>query len=103
MKRRTFIGGGAILAMQFDVFAQKQGKVWRIGFLSSESAAEFASRVDALRSGLNDLGYVEGKNIVIEYRWAEGNYDLLPALAAGLINKNIDVLVTHGTPVTLCS
>jgi putative ABC transport system substrate-binding protein len=56
--------------------------------------------VEALRTGLRDLGRVEGKNIVIEFRWAEGNYDRLPDLVADLIRLNVDVIVTHGTPGT---
>jgi len=54
--------------------------------------------VEALRIGLRDLGYVEGRNIVIEFRWAEGKYDRLPDLVAELIRLNVDVIVTHGTP-----
>jgi putative tryptophan/tyrosine transport system substrate-binding protein len=83
--RRTFAKLiGAALAL-VPVFGQGQqpGKVWSIGFLGSESASGFASRVEALRAGLRDLGYVEGKNIVIEYRWAEGNYDRLSYRAPG--------------------
>jgi putative ABC transport system substrate-binding protein len=78
--------------------AQQAKKVWRIGFLGSGSALGYASRVNAMREGLRDLGYVEGKNIVIEYRWAEEKYDRLPNLAAELIGLKVDLIITHGTP-----
>jgi putative ABC transport system substrate-binding protein len=67
------------------------------------SASSWASRVEAFRSGLRDLGYVEGKNILIEFRWAEEKYDQLPALAAELVRQKVDVLVTFGTPGTLAA
>ena len=78
--------------------AQSATKVYRIGFLGAASASTSATRVEALQVGLRDLGYVEGKNFVIEYRWAEGKYDRLPVLAAELVGLKVDVLVTGGTP-----
>jgi putative ABC transport system substrate-binding protein len=63
----------------------------------------FKQNVDALRAGLRDLGYVEGQNLVIEFRWAEGNYQRLPELAAELVRLKPDVIVTHGTPGTLAA
>jgi len=80
-------------------FAQQKGKVWRIGFLGTVSASGFgfAGRIEALRAGLRELGYVEGKNLVIEFRWAEDKYDRLPELAAELVRLKVDVIVTHGT------
>jgi putative ABC transport system substrate-binding protein len=89
------LGAGA-LAAPLTSFAQQKGKVWRIGFLGAASASGFARRVDALRAGLRDLGYVEGKNLVIEFRWAEGKYERLPELAAELVRLKVDVIVTHG-------
>ena len=74
--------------------AQQPAKVPRIGFLGSTTASAFASRVEALRAGLRDLGYVEGKNIVIEWRWAEGKVDRLSDLAADLVRLKVDVIVT---------
>jgi putative ABC transport system substrate-binding protein len=73
-------------------------KVVRIGFLGPTSAASNASRMEALRAGLRDLGYLEGKNLVIESRWAEGKFDRLPELAAELVRLNVDVILTAGTP-----
>jgi putative ABC transport system substrate-binding protein len=80
------------------VGAQPSAKVYRIGLLSSASASSQEIRVEALRAGLRELGYVEGRNIAIEYRWAEGKYDRLPVLAAELVSLKIDVLVASGTP-----
>jgi len=71
-----------------------------MGFIGTTSASELASRVEALRAGLRDLGYVEGKNIAIEFRWADGKYERLPGLAAELVRLKVDVIVTQGTPAT---
>jgi putative ABC transport system substrate-binding protein len=104
IKRREFITllGGAAAAWPGAVGAQ-QAKVARIGFLGLVSAASHASRVTALRAGLRDLGWIEGRNILIEFRWAEGNYDRLPELAAELVRLNVDVLVTHGSTGALAA
>ena len=85
-KRRELLialGAGALVA-PLGSFAQQQGKVWRVGFLSSESNTRFGNgnRVAAFRAGLRDLGYEEGRNLVIEFRWADGNYEQLPELAS---------------------
>jgi putative tryptophan/tyrosine transport system substrate-binding protein len=72
------------------------GKVPRIGVLGVTSAAGYARQLEAMRQGFRDLGYVEGQNIVIEYRWANGQYDQLPALAAELIRLQPDVMITSG-------
>ncbi len=101
MDRRTFLASlGAVLVAPLAAEAQPAGKVPRIGFLGSASASGYTSQLEGLRMGFRDLGYVEGKNIVIEYRWAEGEYDRLPDLAAELVRLKVDVLVTHGTPGT---
>ena len=89
------LGAGAVAA-PFAPFAQQPlAKVWRIGYLGPGSAAS-ASSVEALRAGLRGHGYVEGKNLVIEYRWAEGKVDRLPDLAAELVRLNVDLIVTNG-------
>ena len=73
MRRRDFILGVSLAsAWPFAVAAQQAGKVPRIGFLGAASPSTFASRLEGIRLGLRDYGYVEGKNITIEYRWAEG-------------------------------
>ena len=77
------------------------GKGPRIGFLGAASASGYARQLEGFRLGLRDLGYVEGTNIVIEYRWAQGKYEHLRELAAELIRSNVDVIVTHGTPGAL--
>jgi putative ABC transport system substrate-binding protein len=78
-------------------------KVPRIGFLIPVSYALYASRIEALRQGLHDLGYVEGQKIVIEYRFAEGKLDRLPELATELVQLKVDCIVTAGTPATLAA
>ncbi len=102
--RRTFLGtiAGALVVAPLSAFAQSQSQnLRRIGFLSSESASNEAQRLEALRAGLRDLGYVDGKNIVIEVRWAEGNYDRLSTLAAELVGLKVSVVVTSGTKASL--
>jgi putative ABC transport system substrate-binding protein len=101
MRRREFIAlvGGAAVAWPLAANAQQPAdKVHRIGFLGSVTAAGYARQLEALRQGLRDLGYVEGHNIVIESRWAEGNYQRLPELAAELVRLKVNLIVTHGTP-----
>jgi putative tryptophan/tyrosine transport system substrate-binding protein len=82
------------------VAAQPPKKVPGIGLLGGGSAAAIASRIDAFRQGLRDLGYVEGKTIVIEQMWAEGKLDRLPTLAAELVRLQVDVIVSAGPTVT---
>jgi putative ABC transport system substrate-binding protein len=80
--------------------AQSTSRIPRIGFLGSASASGYASQIEAFRRGLRDLGYVEGQPLLIEYRWAEGQYERLASLAAELIALKVDVTLTHGTPGT---
>ena len=76
-------------------------QVPRVGFLGNSDAALEANLIGPFRDGLRALGYEQGRNIAIEYRWAEGNYDRFPALVAELLASNVDVLVTAGTPAAL--
>ena len=105
MDRRTFIGSVAssLLAAPLGVEAQQPAKIPRIGFLGLASASSFAKQVEAFRAGLRDLGYLEGKNIVIDYRWAEGKYDRLSDLAGELVRLRVAILVAHGTPGALAA
>jgi putative tryptophan/tyrosine transport system substrate-binding protein len=102
MRRREFIAtiGIAAVACPLAARAQQVGRIWRVGFLGAATAAKYAKLVDAFRAGLRDFAYIEGKNLAIEFRWAEGNTARLPELAAQLVKLNIDCLVTHGTPGT---
>jgi putative ABC transport system substrate-binding protein len=99
-RRKLVIALGAgTLALPFGSFAQQPpAKFHRIGFLGLTSAGGWESRLEAFRAGMRDLGYVEGKNLMIEFRWAEGKYDRLPALAAEMVRLNVDLIVTGGTP-----
>jgi putative ABC transport system substrate-binding protein len=91
-----------LLALSFPAEAQQPAKgVHRIGFLGNSTAALEANLIGPFREGLRDLGYVEGKNIVIEWRWAEGKYERFPALIAELIASKVEVIVTAGTPASL--
>jgi putative ABC transport system substrate-binding protein len=101
MKKKIFSGAlvALLVALSFPARAQQQ-KVPRIGFISTASLSSLASRLDAFRQGLRDLGYVEGRNLAIEYRSAEGNIDRLPELAAELVRIKIDCIVTAGAAPT---
>src|SRR5262245_58231471 len=105
IRRREFItllGGAAAAAWPRGARAQRTRNA-RIGFLGLVSPSSHAARTAALRAGLRDLGWVEGRNIEIEFRWAEGNYERLPGLAEELVRLNVDVLVTHATSGALAA
>jgi putative ABC transport system substrate-binding protein len=90
-----------VLATGPASLAQAQEKIAHVGFLGNSTAALEANLIGPFREGLRDLGYVEGRNVLIEYRWAEGKYERFPALIAELIAQKVDVIVTAGTPATL--
>jgi putative ABC transport system substrate-binding protein len=89
-----------LLALSFPAQAQQPKKVPRIGFLSGSPPSSIKARTEAFRQGLRDLGYVEGKNIVIEWRSGEGKRDRFPAVAADLVRLKVDLIVTAGPLVT---
>jgi putative tryptophan/tyrosine transport system substrate-binding protein len=89
-----------LFALCVSAEAQQPGKVSRIGYLITSSPSAIAPRMDAFQQGLRELGYIEGQNIVIERRHAEGKLDRIPELAAELVRLNVDVIVTSGPTAT---
>ena len=99
ISRRSFLATGAVLlAAPLTAAAQPPGKVYRIGFLGTGNPTTGAPTRDAFRQGLRELGWIEGQNVSIEYRWADGNLDRLPALAADLLKQQpVDVMLVGST------
>ena len=97
MRRREFVTllGGTAVAWPLAAHAE-QPAIPLIGFLSSRSLNDSRHLVDAFRTGLQTNGYIEGQNLSVEYRWADGQYDRLPALASELVRSRVAVLVTTG-------
>jgi len=98
MRRRDFLLMLGGIAVAWPLFARAQQKPAVIGYLQSGTPGSSASYFAALRQGLSEGGYVEGQNLTIEYRWADGNYDRLPSLAADLVRRKVDVIATGGGP-----
>jgi putative tryptophan/tyrosine transport system substrate-binding protein len=105
MNRRTAIRRLATFFLTTASLAEAQqtGKIFRIGFVDGSTASGMAVLVDAFRQELSKLGWIEGKNIAIEYRFAEGKFDRLPELAAGLVRLKVDLIVVSGTPPALAA
>jgi len=104
LDRRTFIVGGvAALVAPLAAEAQQARKVYRIGMLERTSPAINAANLNGFRHGLQELGYVEGKDFVIEYRSADGRDERFPDLATELVRLKVDLIVTRGTPATLAA
>jgi len=105
VERRAFIGAmtGGLLAAPLAAEAQQAGKVHRIGMLETTSMALNAANIEAFRQGLRELGYVEGRNYIIEYRSADGRSERFPDLAAELVRLKVDVILTRGTPAVMAA
>jgi putative ABC transport system substrate-binding protein len=106
MRRREFISLLSAAVASWPLVARAQqpsARVFRIGFLGLPTADSLPERPEAFRAGLRELGYREGRDFVIEYRWADGKYEQLPALLDDLIRLKVDVIVTHGTPGVLAA
>jgi putative ABC transport system substrate-binding protein len=104
MRRRRFVFSvliGAVFSLAKPLAAQDRPKVLKVGFLGNSTPALEKNLVEPFRSGLRDLGYQEGWGLLVEYRWAEGDYARLPGLVAELIAEKVDVIVTAGTPAAL--
>ncbi|HSF59968.1 MAG TPA: ABC transporter substrate binding protein, partial [Candidatus Binatia bacterium] len=102
---RLLIAGlcAILFALCLPAEAQEPAKIWRIGVLVSSSASLNASRDQALRQGLHEIGYVEGKNIIMDYRFAEGKLDRLSELAADLVRLKPDLILVGGTRVAVAA
>ena len=100
MDRRAFLStvAGSLLAAPLAAEGQQAGKVYRIGILEAIPASQNTANLAALRQGLRDLGYIEGRNLIIEYRSADGRAERFPDLAAELVRLKTDLIVTRGTP-----
>ena len=99
MLRKIAICFAIVLLVVTASFAEAQPR-YRMGFLTVTTPSGMAARLERFRRGLRELGYIEGQNLAIEYRWGEGRRERLPALAVELVNAKVDLMVTHGVLAT---
>src|SRR5207302_478797 len=101
MRRRTFIAGLASMTVTCPLAVRAQQPAMPVvGLLGATTAKGYAAQLAAFRGGLNEIGYVEDQNVVIEYRWAEDQYDRLPTLAADLVRRKVTVIAAMGGNVS---
>src|SRR5262245_19478991 len=106
MKRREFmalVGGAATAAWPFAAHAQQSGKLRTVGFMGQSTRSAGSEWVAAFVQRLRELGWIEGRNIAIEYRWAEGREESFAGIAAEFVRLKVDVIVTSGTPQVLAA
>ena len=105
MDRRAFVGGiaGTALLAPLAALAQATAKIYRIGYLSTPSAAAVRNALDAFLAKLRELGWIDGQTITIEYRWAEGDVDRLPGLASDLVRRKVDLIVAPAASAALAA
>jgi putative ABC transport system substrate-binding protein len=104
MIRRSFLVAlGSTVAWPLTAHSQQQNKVWRVGLLETAPAVVNAANFEALQNGLRELGYIEQKNLQIEYRSADGRADRFPDMASELVRLKVDLIVTRGTPAVLAA
>ena len=105
MDRRAFVGtlAGGLFAVPLALEAQQAGKVPRVGLLTGDSEAGSRTRFAVFREGLRELGYVDKQTIILEYRYANDNYERLPGLRVELVRLDVSVIVANGTPASLAA
>src|SRR5436190_20874156 len=105
MNRWTFISAVVVgvLAAQTISFAQVQSKIWRVGMLETIPATSNAANLDAFRQGLREMGYIEGRNLMIEYRSSDGRDERFVELANELVRLKVDLIVARGSPASLAA
>jgi putative ABC transport system substrate-binding protein len=105
INRRAFLGAavGGSLVLEFAAWAQPTARITHVGYLGTSSPALDRHLIEVFLQKLRDLGFVEGQNLMMEYRWADGNDDRLPALAVQLVHLSPDIIVTSGTPGTIAA